>query len=122
MTREQVIKSMCMTFRHDYGLLGQFEQESLFKQMAQIFDNDIKGELMMQCEVDEFEEISGELEDQIISLEQEIEQFKNRTCESCKFYVKTTQKNHICNLNHDIWHLDRGCEQWEAKIEKPTNS
>lgn len=38
-----------------------------------------------------------------------------RTCESCKFYVKTTQKNHICNLNHDIWHLDRGCEQWEAK-------
>ena len=40
--------------------------------------------------------------------------FQNRTCESCKFYEKTTQKNHICNLNHDIWHLDRGCEQWES--------
>lgn len=44
-----------------------------------------------------------------------LNEYKSRTCESCLFYTKTTQKNHICNLNHDIWHLDRGCEQWETK-------
>ena len=42
-------------------------------------------------------------------------EFEFRTCVNCKFYVNTKQKNHICNLNHDIWHLDRGCEQWEQK-------
>jgi hypothetical protein len=41
--------------------------------------------------------------------------FESRTCESCRFYTKTNQKNHICNLEHDIWHLDRGCGKWEKK-------
>lgn len=57
-TREQIITSMCYTFRHDYGLrkpeqtLGDFitninggmtdrEAQSLWNQMAQIFDNSI---------------------------------------------------------------------------------
>jgi hypothetical protein len=62
-TREQIITSMCMTYRHDYGLIKdpdykgrpgmtdfidsisagmyQRERESLYCQMAQIFDNDI---------------------------------------------------------------------------------
>ena len=56
-TREEIITSMCYTWRHDYGLLkeaesGDFmssitagmtreEQQSLWRQMAQIFDNDI---------------------------------------------------------------------------------
>lgn len=55
-TREQIITSMCMTFRHDYGLeksegdnfssklssgTTQVEREFLWKQMSQIFDNDI---------------------------------------------------------------------------------
>jgi hypothetical protein len=60
-TREQVITSMCYTCRHDYGLVKdpeykhhasdfidtisagmyQWEREQLWKQMAQIFDNDI---------------------------------------------------------------------------------
>jgi hypothetical protein len=55
-TREQIIYGMCMTFRHDYGLekptgdnfasklsagTTQAEREFLWKQMAQIFDNDI---------------------------------------------------------------------------------
>lgn len=58
-TREQIITSMCYTFRHDYGLrkpeqtLSDFinnissgmtdrEAQALWNQMAQIFDNDIK--------------------------------------------------------------------------------
>jgi hypothetical protein len=55
MTREQVIHNMCMTFRHDYGMIisqdrakstpaagmTQKQREALFRQMAQIFDNDI---------------------------------------------------------------------------------
>jgi hypothetical protein len=60
-TREQVITGMCYTWRHDYGLVKdpeykhhasdfidaisagmyQWEREQLWKQMAQIFDNDI---------------------------------------------------------------------------------
>ena len=55
-TREQIITSMCYTFRHDYGLekdlgngfvselsagMTKEEQEFLWKQMSQIFDNDI---------------------------------------------------------------------------------
>lgn len=62
-TRESIIHSMCMTYRHDYGIVkdpayknrpgmtdfvdvisaGMFqaEREALYNQMAQIFDNDI---------------------------------------------------------------------------------
>jgi hypothetical protein len=56
-TREEIIISMCYTWRHDYGLtketdpggynfpgiagMTQVEREYLWKQMAQIFDNDI---------------------------------------------------------------------------------
>jgi hypothetical protein len=60
-TREQIITSMCYTWRHDYGLLKEAdpggymfpgiagmtreEQQSLWQQMAQLFDNDIAPEL-----------------------------------------------------------------------------
>jgi len=52
-TREEIIKSMCMTYRHDYGLdrhpddapfvagMTGSERKALWNQMAQIFDNDI---------------------------------------------------------------------------------
>ena len=52
-TREEIINSMCMTYRHDYGLtrlttdfpftagMLDTERKALWNQMAQIFDNDI---------------------------------------------------------------------------------
>jgi len=55
-TREQIITSMCLTWRHDYGLdrqehdgpgglisagLTEQQRKILWQQMAQIFDNDI---------------------------------------------------------------------------------
>lgn len=52
-TREQIIESMCMTWRHDYNFVverhvhaftaGMTEDERSYlrHQMAQIFDNDI---------------------------------------------------------------------------------
>lgn len=54
-TREQIIFSMCMTYRHDYGLtiseddkmytlnsgVTELEREAIWNNMAQIFDNDI---------------------------------------------------------------------------------
>lgn len=55
-TREQIITSMCYTWRHDYGLdktigtgfadiissgMTDQERKALWRQMAQIFDNDI---------------------------------------------------------------------------------
>jgi hypothetical protein len=55
-TREQIITSMCYTYRHDFGLFRKeprtalnimeagmtaLEQRALWDQMAQIFDNDI---------------------------------------------------------------------------------
>lgn len=55
MNREEIINSMCLTFRHDYGLvisedermyslnsgMTKLEQEALYRDMSQIFDNDI---------------------------------------------------------------------------------
>jgi len=60
-TRDEIITNMCYTWRHDYGIVKdaeyknhnsefidslssgmyQWEREQLWKQMAQIFDNDI---------------------------------------------------------------------------------
>jgi hypothetical protein len=53
-TREEVITSMCFTWRHDYGLkkesleidaissgMTDREREALWKAMSQIFDNNI---------------------------------------------------------------------------------
>jgi hypothetical protein len=55
-TREQIITAMCYTWRHDYGLekqehdgpggliscgLTQSERDFLWRQMAQLFDNNI---------------------------------------------------------------------------------
>jgi hypothetical protein len=52
MTREKIITSMCYTYRHDYGLtkssgdrlgsgMTREQQQALWQQMAQIFDNNI---------------------------------------------------------------------------------
>jgi hypothetical protein len=52
LTREQIITSMCYTWRHDYGLakdpdsvissgMSDDERKALWNSMAQIFDNDI---------------------------------------------------------------------------------
>ncbi len=55
MNREQIINNMCLTFRHDYGLIiseddrmyslnsgmTEREREALYRDMSQIFDNDI---------------------------------------------------------------------------------
>lgn len=52
-SREDIITSMCYTYRHDYGLIRESkcspvdggmtpgQRDLLWKQMAQIFDNDI---------------------------------------------------------------------------------
>ncbi len=55
-TREQIITSMCYTMRHDYGLekdlgngfitelsagMTDAERAALWRQMSQLFDNDI---------------------------------------------------------------------------------
>ena len=58
-TRDQIITSMCHTWRHDYGITKDWpcdeasyasiltagmtpdERKSLWRQMAQLFDNDI---------------------------------------------------------------------------------
>lgn len=53
-TRDQIITSMCYTYRHDYGLekdpepgmgmlsgMTKNERTALWNTMAQIFDNDI---------------------------------------------------------------------------------
>lgn len=58
-TREQIITSMCFTYRHDYGLRketkgfssGMTEEErlSLWREMSQIFDNDIAPYVDLKC-------------------------------------------------------------------------
>lgn len=55
MTREQIITSMCYTYRHDYGLtiseddkmytlnsgVTELERKGIWNTMAQIFDNNV---------------------------------------------------------------------------------
>lgn len=59
-TREQIINSMCFTYRHDYGLLlkeskglssGMTEEEraTLWKKMSHIFDSDIAPYVDLKC-------------------------------------------------------------------------
>ena len=51
-TREEIITSMCLTYRHDYGLTKEpglmftagvtdKEREAIYRMMSQLFDNDI---------------------------------------------------------------------------------
>jgi hypothetical protein len=63
-TREEIITSMCYTYRHDFGLvkhadpggynfpfesgMTDLERQSLWNTMAQIYDNDIVP-LLEQC-------------------------------------------------------------------------
>jgi len=55
MNREQIIHSMCMTYRHDYGLLSATERSSIHKTMSQIFDNDIAPNMSFKpCELDHY--------------------------------------------------------------------
>jgi len=61
-TREQIIISMCFTYRHDYGLakspgvsgmisggMTEEQRKLLYNQMAQIFDNDIAPYVDLKC-------------------------------------------------------------------------
>jgi hypothetical protein len=71
-TREEIINNMCMTFRHDYGLeiseddrmytlmsgMTKQEREALYRDMAQIFDNDIAPLLEEYRKVNEGEAIT----------------------------------------------------------------
>jgi hypothetical protein len=55
MNREQIINNMCLTFRHDYGLviseddrmytlnsgMTELERQGLFNTMSQVFDHNI---------------------------------------------------------------------------------
>ena len=41
MNYEKIIKSMCYTYRHDYGLLDDTTKQYIYDTMKQIFQNDI---------------------------------------------------------------------------------
>jgi hypothetical protein len=72
MNREQIINNMCMTFRHDYGLviseddrmytlmsgMTEREREALFNDMAQIFDHNFASTLEEYRKVNEGEAIT----------------------------------------------------------------
>jgi hypothetical protein len=65
-TREDIITSMCYTWRHDYGLIKdpgahkfaagmtREEQQFLWRQMAQIFDNDIAPHMELKMKESEY--------------------------------------------------------------------
>jgi hypothetical protein len=72
MNREQIINAMCLTFRHDYGLviseddrmyslmsgMTEREREALFNDMAQIFDHNFAPTLEEYRKVNEGEAIT----------------------------------------------------------------
>jgi hypothetical protein len=48
MNRDQIIHSMCVTYRHDYGLLSPEERAGIHRTMGQIFDNDIAPNMLFK--------------------------------------------------------------------------
>ena len=72
MNREQIINNMCLTFRHDYGLviseddrmytlmsgMTEREREALYRDMAQIFDHNFAPALEEYRKVNEGEAIT----------------------------------------------------------------
>mgnify|MGYP000573684221 CR=1 FL=1 len=72
MNREEIINNMCMTFRHDYGLIiseddrmytlmsgmTERERQALFSDMAQIFDHNVAPVLEEYRKVNEGESIT----------------------------------------------------------------
>jgi hypothetical protein len=69
--RDKIIASMCMTWRHDFGIIKnnqantiadiissgmtQIERERLIEKMAQIFDNDIAPNMTFKQDIDNFD-------------------------------------------------------------------
>jgi hypothetical protein len=106
-TREQIIHSMCGTWRHDYGLIDEQSKTLLFRSMAQIFDNDIASECMMQSDCDNYEEELEGLRDKIIELELIIKSkdsiiesmaqknTKDKICGTCFYYSNRGMCTHI---------------------------
>ena len=43
---------MCLTYRHDFGLLPDYQQKGIWLTMAQIFDNDILPNMKYKTEAD----------------------------------------------------------------------
>lgn len=41
-TKNEIVHSMCLTYRHDYGIIDPVKQEQLFGTMLQIYENDIE--------------------------------------------------------------------------------
>lgn len=72
--RNKIINNMCMTFRHDYGLMEEDERQALFNKMEQIFKNDIEYHLMTQADVEQYEEQIGEMEEEIGELKHKLQQ------------------------------------------------
>ena len=72
MDREQIINNMCMTFRHDYGLvisedermyslnsgMTELERQGLFNTMSQVFDHHFATSLEEYRKVNEGEAIT----------------------------------------------------------------
>ena len=72
MDREQIINNMCMTFRHDYGLviseddrmytlnsgMTELERQGLFSTMSQVFDHHFANVLEDYRKVNEGEDIT----------------------------------------------------------------
>jgi hypothetical protein len=91
-TREQIIESMCLTWRHDFNLIrspeNKFsgmtmeEREFLYKQMTQVFDNVIAKILL------DLKEKNQNLEEYILnsSIKQNyIKQTKTETCDKSDY-------------------------------------
>lgn len=47
-TKEDIIRDMCITYRHDYGLLPEEERSFVFRRMSQLYDNCIEPHMKMK--------------------------------------------------------------------------
>ena len=46
--KENIIHDMCITYRHDYGLLPEEEKSTIIRKMRQLYDNCIEPHMKMK--------------------------------------------------------------------------
>jgi len=91
-SKTDIINAMCMTFRHDYGLMEEKEKASLFRSMKQIFENDIERECMMQSDLDDYDERVDELEEEL-SKEKDLHALTRNRFKEAEEYIEKLKKD-----------------------------